>query len=259
MRRRRSHKLLTAVLVAFAAGCAAVVLCLTLPAVRRALMAWDIDAYKDMFRDRLDGKPYSGDYDGIDVSKHNGTILWDRVARDGRVRFVFIKATEGSGHADRRYRRNLEGARAVGLKVGSYHFLTSKTSVQRQFAHFLEVARPDEQDLIPVLDVEEGGIRGRWTGAQLRDSVERFSLLVKKHYGKRPIIYSNVHFYNTHLAPDFNRHLLFMASYDALPRLSGKGKVNVWQRTERGHLPGIGEYVDLDVLVEGTTVSDLTL
>lgn len=49
-----------------------------------------------VFRDRLKGKPYSdGDYDGIDVSKHNGVIRWKEVAEDKRIKFVFIKATEG--------------------------------------------------------------------------------------------------------------------------------------------------------------------
>ena len=45
--------------------------------------------------------------------------------------------------------------------------------------------------LYTSLDVEEKGIQGRWKGRQLQDSIQVFADLVKKHYGKYPIIYSN--------------------------------------------------------------------
>lgn len=44
--------------------------------------------------------------------------------------------------------------------------------------------------------MEEKGIQGRWKGRQLQDSIQVFADLVKKHYGKYPIIYSNESFYN---------------------------------------------------------------
>lgn len=215
--------------------------------------------YREVFHDRLKGVPYSNRYDGIDVSKHNGVIRWENVAKNGKVQFVYVKATEGKSVVDRRYRRNVEGARKAGVKVGAYHFLSSKSSATHQFFHFLEVAKPDEQDLIPVLDVEEGGIRGRWQGKELQDSVEVFARLVKKYYGKLPVIYSNEHFYNKHLAPRLNRYLLFIANYKSEPSIVGGGKVNIWQRSQRGHLPGIGEYVDLNLLQNGTDVNPLLL
>ena len=213
-----------------------------------------------VFMDKLRGAPYSaGNYDGIDVSKNNGVIKWNEVAADKRVKFVFIKATEGSGYVDPLYRRNIRQARAAGLKVGSYHFFTSRSSSVAQFAHFRNTVRRDEQDLLPVLDVEELGIRGRWKGRQLQDSVRVFAGLVKRHYGKYPIIYSNEHFYNRELGHAFNRHFLFIANYSSKPDVDGSGRHNVWQYSERGHLRGIGEYVDLNRLADGTSVEDLIL
>lgn len=215
----------------------------------------------NVFVDRLRGTSYSkGDYDGIDVSRSNGVIRWQEVAKDKRIKYVFVKATEGQGYVDPRYRRNINGARKAGLKVGSYHFFTSKSSATDQFLHFKSVVRKNEQDLVPVLDVEEKGIKGRWKGKQLVDSVKVFAELVKKHYGKYPIIYSGESFYNKELCAQFNRYYLFVANYNRYaPAIYGKGKCNIWQYSEHGHLHGIGVYVDLSRFMNGTTVADLML
>ena len=219
-----------------------------------------VSYYSDVYVDRLKGQPYTqGKYDGIDVSKHNGVIKWDEVAEDENIQFVYVRATVGKGMVDRRYRRNVNGARKAGLKVGSYHFFTSRSSATEQFWHFKSVVKKSEQDLIPVLDVEKDGIKGRWRGGQLVDSVRVFAELVKKHYGKYPIIYSNESFYNNELGARFNRYLLFIANYQFAPYVEGKGKHNIWQYSERGHLHGIGERVDLSRLAKGTTLQDLML
>ncbi len=216
-----------------------------------------------VYVDRLKGKPYTNDdFDGIDVSKHNGVIKWKEVAKDKRVKFVFVKATEGKGYVDPLYRRNIRQARKAGLMVGSYHLLTSRSSATAQFLHFKSIVRKNEQDLIPVLDVEQKGIeRGLccWKGKQLVDSVKVFAELVKKHYGKYPIIYTNEDYYNHELDAQLDRYILFIANYSREPILDGKGKANIWQYSEHGHLHGVGEYVDLSRLVNGTTIKNLVL
>lgn len=213
-----------------------------------------------VFVDRLKGRPYSKEgYDGIDVSKHNGVIKWKEVAMDKRIKFVFIKATEGDGYVDPLYRRNMKGAKNAGLRVGSYHFFTSKSSATAQFEHFHKTVKKSEQDFVPVLDVEELGIRGVWEGQQLQDSVKAFADLVKRYYGKYPIIYANEHFYNRELGHAFNRYYLFIANYRVKPDVDGNGKHNIWQYTERGHLHGIGEYVDLNRFEDGSSIDDIML
>ena len=75
-------------------------------------------SYSDVFVDRLKGQPYTrGGYDGIDVSKHNGVIKWKEIAKNKRIKFVYIRATHGKGYVDRHYRRNIRLARKYGLKV----------------------------------------------------------------------------------------------------------------------------------------------
>ncbi len=210
--------------------------------------------------DRHSNTPYSGmEYDGIDVSKHNGVIQWQQVATNKNIRFVYIKATEGSTLQDRRYRKNLKGAKAQGLLVGSYHFLSSMSPIRKQFDNFRRQAKKADQDLIPVLDVEAIGIKGRWTPHQLRDSVALFASLVKQHYGKLPVIYTGEGFYRGYLTPYFDHYLLFIANYKRRPILKNNALHNLWQYSQHGHVKGICEYVDLIKLDNDTRLGDLRL
>lgn len=132
----------------------------------------------------------------------------------------------------------------------STDILTSKYSVTEKFRDFLSKANPDEQDLIPMVDVEDGWLDG-WSEEQLRDSLAEFSRLVEKHYGRKPMIYSNESFYNAYLAPYFNDYILYIANYRGKPEIYGRGRHSLWQYSERGHIHGIGEYVDLCRFNEG--------
>ena len=58
----------------------------------------------------------------------------------------------------------------------------------------------------------------------------------------------------------FNRYYLFIANYNSSqPSIDGRGKCNIWQYSETGHLHGIGERVDLSRFMNGTTIKDLML
>jgi len=201
----------------------------------------------------------SSQYNGIDVSKHNGKINWERVAADQKIQFVYIKATEGSSMVDKNYRTNIEQARKYGFKVGSYHFFTSQRSPEDQFENFKRQVKKGEQDLLPMVDVEESGNR-RAKRADLQRRLWVFMNLVKDEYGSYPVLYSQYKFYNDLLAPDFNNCIIFIARYgSAVPTLRGGGEYNIWQYTERGKVDGIKGYVDLDRFENGTTISDLEL
>ena len=56
---------------------------------------------------------------GIDVSKYQGDIDWDRV-RGAGTKFAFIKATEGGDHADEKFSANWSGAKAAGIARGAF-------------------------------------------------------------------------------------------------------------------------------------------
>lgn len=197
------------------------------------------------------------DYDGIDVSRHQGLINWHRVGADSCVKFVYIKATEGSDLKDSFYLSNVRGAHDAGLLVGSYHYLTSSSSVKQQFRNFYSLVDRRQQNLPPLIDVEEEGIRG-WSRSELRQNLLELIYLIERHYHVSPIIYCYARFYNDYLWPRFNRYRLFVSHYSAaeLPLESG-ARPCLWQHSDRGIVDGIDGYVDLDVLASDVTLSDL--
>ena len=91
---------------------------------------------------------------GIDVSKYQGKINWKKVSKSKKVKFVYIRATEGTTIKDPRYKANVDSARKHKIYVGSYHVYSSKTTAYQQFANFKSVVSKKKQDLIPVLDIE---------------------------------------------------------------------------------------------------------
>lgn len=120
------------------------------------------------------------DYQGIDVSNHQGRIDWALVSTDKNIQFVYIKATEGATHVDQSYSYNILESRKNGLKAGSYHYLRRTSNILSQFKNFTSIAKVDEQDLIPMVDVEE---------KIDKDSIKLFCDLIERHYGKKPVIY----------------------------------------------------------------------
>jgi len=91
-------------------------------------------------------------------------------------------------------------------------------------------------------------------------SVAIVASLVRKNVGKKPLVYSQANFYNSHLAPRFNSYFLFLGRYSpARPAVKGTGRHNIWQFTEKGKIRGIHGHVDLDRFMSGTSVADIQL
>lgn len=196
-------------------------------------------------------------YDGIDVSSYQKDIDWSTTAKDKKIQFVYVKATEGATHTSRHYRINIENARKQGIKVGSYHFLRTSSRIRDQFANFTRAVKKNEQDLIPLLDVET--MRG-WTSEQLCDSVKLFADLIEQHYGCKPLIYTSSSFFNKHLAPMFSDYPLFIARYAKNePRLSGGVKWILWQFSDCGRIKGIDADVDLCRFNKGCDINNILI
>lgn len=58
---------------------------------------------------------------GIDVSENNGIVDWQAVAAAG-IDFAIIRSSYGLRSKDAMFAQNVAGAKAVGLKIGAYHY-----------------------------------------------------------------------------------------------------------------------------------------
>lgn len=179
---------------------------------------------------------------GIDISHYQGDIFWETIGENSNMAYVYIKASEGGDRKDHRFEENIRMARRHGLKVGSYHFYRCKTPQEVQLRNFMEQCLPDEQDLVPMIDVETtSGLPTQ----QFCDSLFKFLELVEEAYNQRPLIYTGTNFYNKHLLGKLDRYLIMIAQYTSQePVLADERDITMWQYTGKGHINGINGYVD---------------
>lgn len=97
-----------------------------------------------------------GERYGVDVSNHQGDVDWNAVANDD-ISFAYVKASEGADFVDVQYSSHWEGARAAGLRTGSYHFFTLCSDGASQAENFLNVVGRETDALPPAIDLELAG------------------------------------------------------------------------------------------------------
>ena len=185
---------------------------------------------------------------GIDVSRHQLNISWDDVKQmrvnNVAVGFAFIKATEGTDLIDDQFNTNMRNALAAEIPRGAYHFFSGSKSGKLQAANFVENVYLKKGDLPPVLDVEQAN------GASVTDLQQRVAdwlKLVEKRYKVKPIIYSNISFYNKFLAGKFDEYPLWVAHYLERNKPRIQRNWTFWQHNETGHVNGIKANVDFNV------------
>ena len=200
--------------------------------------------------------PDNVQFDGIDISKHQGTINWEELKKNSKIKFVFIKATEGSDYVDPRYHENIRNARKHGFKVGSYHFLSTRSAATTQFYNFIRTAKREDQDLLPIIDVER---LSPWSPQQLRDSIKVFADLIEDYYGCKPLIYTSEKFFSSNLGRAFADYPLFIAKYsNSQPNIGYKWIL--WQFADNGlfkSVKGNGGRVDMSRFAKGCTINDI--
>ena len=189
---------------------------------------------------------------GIDVSKYQGNIDWQAVASSG-TQFAWIKATEGGDHVDQKFRQNWEGAKAAGVPRGAYHFVYWCRPWQEEMNFFKQVVPVDPGALPPVLDVEATPTSKTCKRRLERDSAlaEMKAMLVEmeRHYGKRPVIYTTVDFYEAILHSNaLDEYPIWVRSTKHHPNVRyGDRHWTFWQYQSDGTVAGIGPAVDRNV------------
>ncbi len=186
---------------------------------------------------------------GVDVSKYQGAIDWQAV-KDSGVSFAFIKATEGSDRTDSKFQYNWAAAKAAGVPRGAYHFVYWCRQPQEEIGNFASVVPNEPDALPPVLDVEATPTSGTCKRTLYREEVLRdmkdMLTQMERHYGKRPIIYSSVDFYQAILHSDaLSEYPIWVRSTKYHPKVRyGDRKWTFWQYRSDGRVPGIVGAVD---------------
>lgn len=186
---------------------------------------------------------------GIDISHYQGHIDWrelqDATIQGYPVRFVIMKATEGSSRVDKNFSANFYNAREHGFIRGVYHFWSNNSSPREQAQFFLNNVKLLQGDLPPVLDVEHKP--KNVSVEDFQQDVLTWLHIVEDHYHVKPIIYTYYKFKTKYLdASVFDDYPYWIAHY-YVDNVEYGGPWKFWQHTDAGRLPGISGNVDLDI------------
>ena len=209
-----------------------------------------IQGVKYSFRE--DGSLDGGNVMGIDISKHNGTVDWNAVKNAG-VEFVILRcgyrgSTSGVLVEDEKFRTNIKGATAAGLKVGIYFFSQAVNEMEavEEASLTLSLIKGHKISYPVYIDVEAANGRADGLSAAERTKVVKAFCETVRDSGYTAGVYSNKNWFAEKMDTGaFGNYRIWLAQYTESPTYTGR--YEMWQYSSRGTIPGIKGDVDLNI------------
>jgi len=188
------------------------------------------------------------EFKGIDVSKWNGNINWDK-AKSAGINFAIVR--EGYGkrdprQVDKKFKDNINGAKSVGIHTSVYHYsyadsVEDAINEARFCLENIEGFKLEYPVIIDVEDKEQLKLNNR----QRTDIVKAFCSEIEKH-GYYAMFYCNLNWLNNYLYKDelLPKYDLWLAQWNIDKPSCTCG---IWQYLSTGKIDGIDGNVDLDV------------
>lgn len=188
---------------------------------------------------------------GIDVSKHNGSINWKKTA--AVIDFAVLRAGYGklASQKDSCFEKNYAEAKKQKLPLGAYwySYAKTKTEAEEEAKACLEVIKGKSFDLPVYYDIEENETLK--LGKQRVTAIARAFLAAIEAAGYKGGIYASKSTMETLIDDSIKeQYSVWVANVGkggaALKTTSYKGKKDIWQYSWKGKIDGISEDVDLD-------------
>ena len=193
-------------------------------------------------------------YSGVDVSAFQGDIDWKKVAGSG-IDFAIIRLGYrgyGSGKLvqDDYAKKNLAGAVEAGLPIGAYFFsqALNMDEADQEIEFMLDILGDYRLDMPIILDWEIPAADARTANMDARTltDIQLYFCEKMKGLGYQPMVYFNWHqSENLYYLSELEDFPFWLALYQ--DRMSYPWKVEMWQYTCTGRVPGIAGDVDINV------------
>lgn len=190
-------------------------------------------------------------YRGIDLSKHNGNVDFEKVKAAG-IDFVILRAGFGKSiiQKDRRFEEYYVGAKKAGLYVGAYWFTyaTNPATAAAEARVCAECLKGKQFEMPIYYDLEDDPNSKSYP---LKTGIKNCSEMVKafcneledKNYWAG--FYASRSVIQTHITPEVaKRYAVWVAEWGTKCKYTGN--YGMWQYSETGRIDGISGNVDLD-------------
>lgn len=183
---------------------------------------------------------------GIDVSKWQGRIDWQRVKASG-IEFAIIRAGYGSSanQKDSFFERNYLGAKTAGLHVGAYwySYANSFREATEEAKAFQRVIAGKQFDMPVYFDMEEKDQLE--AGRDFCSGLIRTFCSEMEKAGYFVGFYTSASYAKTLVSPEIlSRYTFWCAKW--AKSCSYQGRCGIWQYSSKGRVHGISGDVDLD-------------
>lgn len=200
---------------------------------------------------------------GIDVSKYQGNIDFDKLVNSKRVDFIISRAgyyseTRKKFIVDETFSRNYQESKKRNLPIGSYIYsyaLNKEDAINEanQLINYFKSINATKLDLPVFIDIEDSSQSGL-SKSQITEICLAYGEQMKKA-GYKTGIYASKYWYMTKI--DISKlpadYCLWVASYGnndgTIPDnvYQYKEKHDIWQYTSTGNIPGINGNVDMNI------------
>jgi len=184
---------------------------------------------------------------GIDVSRYQGSINWERVASAGK-QFAIVRlgsSNRGGLYVDPYFLQNVNGAHAAGLRVGAYYYTYARTqqAVANELTTFLRALEGIRLEYPVFVDVEDSSLAS--LGRAELTGLVRYAMDILYQRGWFAGWYSYTNFINSYLnAGALANYPLWVADYRS--SLGYNGAYTMWQYSASGQVSGIEGACDLN-------------
>lgn len=194
---------------------------------------------------------------GIDVSKWQGNINWNKVKSAGAtfamIRIGYQNGYNGESVIDPYFKKNISEAIKAGLKVGVYYFsyATSSAEAVKQVNFIVSELGSYKLDLPIVFDWENWSSFGGLHMSTLElNSIAYAFLNEVKNKGYTPMLYGSKNYlervWNDNTKIYSNPGPTWLAHYTE--KTTYEGKYLMWQLCSNGRIDGINGNVDINVM-----------
>lgn len=185
---------------------------------------------------------------GIDVSKWQGNIDWGQAS--GAVSFAIIRCgfrgSSGNIAVDPKFAKNIQGAKANGVRVGVYFYSIAMNEAQAVEEASLAVQQVSQYGgvSLPIyIDMEDS--RQLALSQAERDAIVMAFCRTVQNSGYSAGVYANKNWLTNYLTPsNYGGISIWVAQYNT--QCTYKGRYDIWQYSSKGSIPGIAGNVDLN-------------
>lgn len=187
---------------------------------------------------------------GIDVSKHQGKIDWEKVK--DQIDFAIIRlgwvGNKENHTLDEQFERNYSECKRLGIPVGIYiyNYCNSVDTAKSAANWTIKKLKGKTLELPVFIDMEDSSIAGIGKEKLSNICIEFNDIIAKAGY--EPGIYANRNWFDNYLNKDLRiKYTCWIAHYTSTNQNYDE-EFSIWQYTSKGMINGISGNVDLNII-----------